>query len=76
MHAVAQRIAAKAGCALAVADDPLCSTAAFERPVESCADLDHAFRGGWAGRLTCQRYMAAMKPTKPCPGVVDLDIRT
>lgn len=76
LHAAAQIIANHGGCALAVGRDPICSTTAFEIPVEHWADLDDAFRGGWACRVSCQRHMAAMKPTKPCPGGADLDIRT
>lgn len=76
LHDCAQRIASGGGCALAVDADPICSSTAFETPVHHWADLDDAFRGGWAGRLRCQRHMAAMKPTKPCPGGLDLDIKT
>ena len=76
LQAVAQRIAGNGGCALAMGSDPICSATAFELPVEHWADLNDALRGGWAGRLRCQRHMAAMKPTKPCPGFLDLDIKT
>lgn len=76
LHAVAQKIASAGACALATGDDPICAATAFEVPVEHWADLNDAFRGGWAGRLRCQRHMAAMKPTKPCPGFLDFDVKT
>ena len=40
------------------------------------AMLESAKRGGWAALLHCERHFAALKATKPCREVVELDVTT
>jgi hypothetical protein len=76
LHEVAQRIASAGGCQLAVDADPICSSTAFEIDPTWWGSLDEAFRGGWTGRLTCARHTVALRRTEPCPGFLDLDVKT
>lgn len=76
LHDVAQRIAGAGGCALAVDEHPICSSTAFETDVKWWGTLDDAFRGKWIGRLVCHRHLAALKRTEPCPGWLELDVKT
>lgn len=53
-----------------------CSARAFEPEPWTWGTLEHAWKGHWLGRLHCQRHVAALKRTDPCPEVVILDVET
>ncbi|RYE86286.1 MAG: hypothetical protein EOP19_07260 [Hyphomicrobiales bacterium] len=53
-----------------------CSARAYEPPVWHWADLQRAWSGGWFARLHCRRNRAGLKPAKPCPEVVIVDVET
>jgi hypothetical protein len=73
----ARLVAARGGCHLAKdAVQNICSVRVEEPPIDHWASLDHARRFGYAGRLHCHRHLAAMKSTRPCPMVWDLDLDT
>lgn len=76
LHEVAQQIAGAGGCQLALDADPICSSTAHEVDVQWWGSLDDAYRGGWIGRLSCTRHTVALRRTEPCPGFLDLDVKT
>lgn len=64
----------KTPCGLALTGQ--CSARAWEPPPWHWADLDRAWKGGWFARLHCRRNRAGLKPTRPCPESVIVDVET
>jgi hypothetical protein len=79
LQEAARQLAASKGCERAAAyggSGTNCAVIVEEVPVWFWAKLSHAVEGRWQASVTCQRSMAAMKPTKSCPEVTWLDIPT
>jgi hypothetical protein len=45
-------------------------------PVETWANLGHAYRGKWRLHLECGRTHEGLKTSKACRGMVEIDVRT
>ncbi|GLQ53632.1 hypothetical protein [Devosia nitrariae] len=59
-----------------LADSGQCSAMAYEPPPWMWAKIRDALEGNWLARMKCERHMAAMRRTSPCPEVTVLDVLT
>lgn len=76
MGQLALKVAAAGRKPCGLADGGQCGAKPYEPPAWMWARLGDAVKGNWLARLTCERHMASLRRTSPCPEITVLDVET